>query len=91
MSERVAEVTILLCEVAVEIYLAIQRIRFVRWRREYEVSIDRVFIASIPGCEREPVGIGLAQRLERSLVRDYGMFDRREAPQYYPEIKRPNS
>jgi hypothetical protein len=25
------------------------------------------------------------------VVRDYGMFDRREAPQYYPEIKRPNS
>jgi len=23
------------------------------------------------------------------VVRDYGMFDRREAPQYYPEIKRP--
>ena len=25
------------------------------------------------------------------VVRDHGMFDRREAPQYYPEIKRPNS
>ena len=22
------------------------------------------------------------------VVRDYGMFDRREAPQYYPEVKR---
>ena len=42
MPERVAEVIIVLFEVAVEIYLVIQRIRFVRWRREYEVSIDRV-------------------------------------------------
>jgi hypothetical protein len=23
------------------------------------------------------------------VVRDYGMFDRREAPQYYPEVARP--
>jgi hypothetical protein len=22
------------------------------------------------------------------IVRDYGMFDRREAPQYYPPVKR---
>jgi hypothetical protein len=22
------------------------------------------------------------------IVRDYGMFDRREAPQYYPEVPR---
>jgi hypothetical protein len=22
------------------------------------------------------------------IVRDYGMFDRREAPQYYPEVAR---
>jgi len=22
------------------------------------------------------------------VVRDYGMFDRREAPQYYPEVRR---
>jgi heme-degrading monooxygenase HmoA len=29
-------------------------------------------------------------RLRRvRIVRDYGMFDRREAPQYYPEIARP--
>jgi hypothetical protein len=42
MPERVAEVIILLFEVAVETYLVIQRIRFVRWRREYELSIDRV-------------------------------------------------
>ena len=42
MPERAAEVIILLLEVAVEICLIIQRIRFVRWRRDYEVSIDRV-------------------------------------------------
>jgi hypothetical protein len=23
------------------------------------------------------------------VVRDYGMFDRRVAPQYYPEVRRP--
>ena len=25
---------------------------------------------------------------EFRIVRDYGMFDRREAPQYYPEARR---
>ena len=31
-------------------------------------------------------------RLRRvRIVRDYGMFDRREAPQYYPDIARPKS
>jgi heme-degrading monooxygenase HmoA len=31
-------------------------------------------------------------RLRRvRVVRDYGMFDRREAPQYYPEVARPGS
>ena len=31
-------------------------------------------------------------RLRRiRVVRDYGMFDRREAPQYYPDITRPNT
>jgi heme-degrading monooxygenase HmoA len=33
-----------------------------------------------------------AGRLRRvRVVRDYGMFDRREAPQYYPEVTRPAS
>jgi len=31
-------------------------------------------------------------RLRRiRIVRDYGMFDRREAPQYYPEVARPTA
>ena len=31
-------------------------------------------------------------RLRRiRVVRDYGMFDRREAPQYYPAVERPRS
>jgi heme-degrading monooxygenase HmoA len=31
-------------------------------------------------------------RLQRvRIVRDYGMYDRREAPQYYPEVARPES
>jgi hypothetical protein len=25
----------------------------------------------------------------KPVVRDYGMFDRREAPQYYPDVKKP--
>ena len=30
-------------------------------------------------------------RLRRiRVVRDYGMFDRRESPQYYPDAKRPS-
>jgi hypothetical protein len=40
--KRVTELSILLFEVAFEIYLVVQRIRFVRWRREYELSIDRL-------------------------------------------------
>jgi heme-degrading monooxygenase HmoA len=39
-------------------------------------------------------GLALAEgaRLRRvRVVRDYGMFDRREAPQYYPEVEKPNA
>ena len=32
-----------------------------------------------------------AQRRRVRIVRDYGMFDRREAPQYYPDIARPKA
>lgn len=42
MPKRVTELSILLFEVAFEIYLVVQRIRFVRWRRDYELSIDRL-------------------------------------------------
>jgi hypothetical protein len=34
-----------------------------------------------------PRGAKLRHRKVR-VVRDYGMFDRREAPQYYPEVQR---
>jgi membrane protein YdbS with pleckstrin-like domain len=51
MPKRVAEMVILLLELVVEIYLVVQRIRFVRWRREYELSIDRVIRTIQPGCE----------------------------------------
>jgi hypothetical protein len=47
--ERVAEMIILLLELAVEIYLIVQRLRFVRWRREYERSIDRLIRTIYPG------------------------------------------
>ena len=42
MPKRVAEMVILLLELVVETYLVVQRLRFVRWRGEYERSIDRV-------------------------------------------------
>jgi len=42
MSKRIAEVTILLVEVAVEIYAIGNRLKFLRWRRDYERSIDRL-------------------------------------------------
>jgi hypothetical protein len=51
MPKRVAETVILLLELVVEIYLVVQRIRFVRWRREYELSIDRLIHTIHPGCE----------------------------------------
>ena len=49
MPARITELIILLCEVAVEIYLVVQRLRFLRWRREYERSIDRLVRTIQPG------------------------------------------
>jgi hypothetical protein len=49
LPRRVAEVVILLLELVVEIYLVVQRLRFVRWRGEYEGSIDRVIRTIRPG------------------------------------------
>ena len=49
MHRLLTELIILLFEVAVEICLAIQRLRFLRWRREYERSIDRVIRTMHPG------------------------------------------
>jgi hypothetical protein len=40
--ERVAEVTIVLFEVVVVIYALWHRLKSIRWRREYERSIDRL-------------------------------------------------
>ena len=49
MHRRVTELTILLFEVAVGIYLVIQRLGFLRWRRDYERSIDRLIRTIHPG------------------------------------------
>jgi hypothetical protein len=49
MHKRVTELIILVFEVAVEIYLVIRRLGFLRWRREYERSIDRVIRTMHPG------------------------------------------
>ena len=40
------------------------------------------------GLEVVTVGNGAAGLRVASIIRDYGMFERREAPQYYPEIRR---
>jgi heme-degrading monooxygenase HmoA len=50
------------------------------WRTNADAeTFDKVEL--IPGARRRRVRV----------VRDYGMFDRREAPQYYPEVLRPGS
>ena len=49
--KRAAEVTIILFAVAVEIYAIGHRLKFLRWRREYERSIDRLIQTLDPGCE----------------------------------------
>lgn len=46
----------------------------------------------LPAAEAFEAAVDLpdSARLRRvRIVRDYGMFDRREAPQYYPEVARP--
>jgi heme-degrading monooxygenase HmoA len=48
---------------------------------------DRGAAEAFEAATKLPAGA----RLRRvRIVRDYGMFDRREAPQYYPEVKRPS-
>ena len=49
MHRRVTELIILSCEAAVGIYLVIQRLGFLRWRRDYERSIARVIRSVDPG------------------------------------------
>jgi hypothetical protein len=46
-----AEMIISLLALVAAIYLIAQRIGFVRWRREYELSIDRLIRAIHPGRE----------------------------------------
>jgi hypothetical protein len=42
MTKRAAEVMVLLVGVAVQIYAVVHRFRYLCWRREYEVSVDRL-------------------------------------------------
>ena len=48
ISQRVAELTIVFLEVSVEIYAIGSRLKFLRWRREYERSIDRLIMTHHP-------------------------------------------
>lgn len=47
--KRIDEVIIVLFELAVAIYATGHRLRFLRWRREYERSIDRLIRNLHPG------------------------------------------
>lgn len=47
--KRIDEVIIVLFELAVAIYATGHRLRFLRWRREYERSIDRLIRRLHPG------------------------------------------
>jgi heme-degrading monooxygenase HmoA len=38
---------------------------------------------------RQPAGARAMRHRQVRIIRHYGMFDRREAPQYYPEVERP--
>ena len=49
MMKRAAEVMILHAGVAVQICAVVHRFRFLRWRREYELSIDRLIRTLHPG------------------------------------------
>jgi len=51
MPKRVSEMIISLLAVVAVIYLIAQRIRFVRWQREYERSVDRLIHTIHPGRE----------------------------------------
>jgi hypothetical protein len=45
---------------------------------------------SAAGAFEAATGLPDGARLRRvRIIRDYGMFDRREAPQYYPDVSRP--
>jgi heme-degrading monooxygenase HmoA len=46
---------------------------------------DRIVAA---GFAPRPLGGASIRRRVIRLVRDYGMFDRRESPQYYPDVER---
>ena len=48
-SRRIDEVIIVLLELAAAIYVTLHRLRFLRWRREYERSIDRLIQSLHPG------------------------------------------
>jgi hypothetical protein len=48
-AKRIDEVIIVLFELAVAIYVTGHRLSFVRWRREYEQSIDRLIRNLHPG------------------------------------------
>ena len=48
-AKRIDEVIVVLLELAAAVYVTGHRLRFLRWRREYERSIDRLIRSLHPG------------------------------------------
>jgi heme-degrading monooxygenase HmoA len=67
-------------EAFASIYVAGKLLLLGRWRDA---------AAAKPWNPRCPAGAGSMRHRQVRIIRDYGMFDRREAPQYYPEVERP--
>ena len=42
-------------------------------------------------CTPEKLDAASVRHRRVRIIRDYGMFERREAPQYYPEVARANA
>jgi heme-degrading monooxygenase HmoA len=66
------------------IYTAGKALLLSCWRDSGDFERDQ---ASHDPAPAEPGAIRVRRRVVR-IIRDYGMFDRREAPQYYPPAKR---
>src|SRR5262249_31422012 len=67
-------------EAFASIYVAGKLLLLGRWR---DAAAARAW------SPQRPAGGGAMRHRQVRIIRDYGMFDRREAPQYYPEVERP--
>ena len=69
------------------------------WRSDAAAERFRVSVGGAVGAEAESVGVGAGAESSRvdavvkrwrvrvvNVIRDYGMLDRREAPQWWPDV-----